>query len=147
MIGDIAVGTAAMLAANKAQGGIDAVTGTANPAEHVECMHSDMHDIVEHLGRICKYIDSQSVGDVEKVIMLQVAPNFLRLYRHGRIHSYLFVSASTSVTFDMIGVGQFNYTLAQGWTQLDLPDGTGIAMATGGNPTSMFYRCSNNPMS
>lgn len=52
----------------------------------------------------------------------------------GYKHSYLLLTATQSVAFDIPGVGSFTRSLAADWNRLDYPSGTRITVAS--DPTS-----------
>jgi hypothetical protein len=139
MINDIFVGAMAGLAANQAQGKLDDLQGNPDPGDHIECLHRDAHSVKEYLKQIRDIL--ANAAPVTQLMTVPVQPGFIRLPLMGHSHSYIFVpNSTTQLIFDVPGLGQFAYTPALGWTQLDLPNNTGIAVGNGGNPINILYR-------
>lgn len=132
--------------ANKATQGIDEVTG-GKPflAEHGECVHDDIHAIRDYLKEIAK-AHKNFKEDKFEVLNIPVAPSYIPLSPHGYRHTSLLVPDNTTVyTISVHGVTAIDFTpTVAGWVQLDLPEGSTIAVKTGGTSVSVLLRCSDN---
>jgi hypothetical protein len=104
---------------------------------HLNCIREDSHYQKEYLKKL---YDEAPVHKIDTVLVVQEQPVWNKLELKGRRHNLLLVTNATNVIFNILGVGQMAYTLQPGWTQLDLPDGTEIATATGVGNVNMIYR-------
>ena len=79
-----------------------------------------------------------------QVIIVKPDPIWFKLDKFGRTHnSILSPATNITLTFDIAGVGRFNSILGMGWNELDLPDGTLIALQSAGTQQPLIYRCAN----
>ncbi len=100
----------------------EALYGKSHLDEHGECVHMDLHRILECLERILEH--PRTRPPVFDRITLQ--PGILiPMDKLDRDYSVALVAASTPIQFEIIGLGQaFSLTLAAGWNILNMPDGT-----------------------
>lgn len=67
---------------------------------------------------------------VSQTITLTKATQAVTLDTQGYQHSYLLLTATQAIVFDIPGVGSFSRNLAADWNRLDYPSGTRLSVAT-----------------
>jgi hypothetical protein len=121
-------------------------TDTAHIVRHgVEEIRKHGHFQQEYLRMLYDLLSKEYAAPLDEIIVLQATPNFLELSAKDRKHNLIMVASATNVLITVAGVGTISYTLQPGWNQLDLPDDSQIALASGQNQT-MLYRCTNTLM-
>lgn len=121
-------------------------TDTAHIVRHgVEKIREDSHYQKHYLQMLYELLSKEYAPAIDEIIVLSATPNYLELSAKDRKHNLIMVSASTSILINVAGVGTISYTLQPGWNQLDLPDDSQIALASGSGQT-VLYRCTNTLM-
>lgn len=67
---------------------------------------------------------------LSQTISFSQAAQAVTLDTQGYTHSYLLLTATQAVVFDIPGVGSFSRNLAADWNRLDYPSGTRLSVAT-----------------
>lgn len=141
----IGEGLVISLSAEHAKQALDLAEGTdtAHLVRHgIEKIREDSHYQKEYLKLIYELLDRELASDIDEVIMLRPTPNFWRMNTKGRKYTMLLVASSLSLVCDVPFVGSVSLTLQVGWNTLNLPDETGLALASGSD-TPVLYRCTN----
>jgi hypothetical protein len=121
---------------------IEEVTKTAEVQEslfHLNCIREDSHYQKEYLKKVFETLPATRL---DEIITAPVYPLSYTMKMKGRNHSYLLAADTTTVTFNVKGVGLLQMKIVPGWTLIDYPDGTEISIATGGSATPLLYRVS-----
>lgn len=121
-------------------------TDTAHLVRHgVEEIRKHNHYQQHYLRMLYELLSKEYAPAIDEIIVLHATPNTQTLSQKERKHNLIMVSASTNVLITVSGVGTITYTLQPGWNQLDLPEDSQVALASGSDQT-VLYRCTNTLM-
>lgn len=148
MFGPITAGATAGIVANEAQRHIDKHIhqdrdneSLLSELKEILCdVRSAMHGVAVHYEKF-------NETPITQTITLQAEPVRYRLSTQGRTYNALLSSVNAvQVTANVPGLGPLQFTPSIGWTELDLPDGTELYLASGTTPQSFILRCTNVPL-
>lgn len=98
-------------------------------------LHKVICELLEEIEKIADNLPKRPSTD--SLLALSETPLSLKLtHRYG----LLFLGKPVDLLIDMYGIGKACVSLGVGWNQLDMGEGTAIALASGGS-LSALYRC------
>jgi len=138
----IITGATAAIVGDKAG---EVLYGKSHLDEHGECVHHDLHKIVENIERMAS---ASPRPPIYQRVTLQ--PGYLVPMdneRYDRHYNLALVSSSMQIQFEVIGLGQpFTLTLAAGWNVLNMPEHTNWGLTSGAGSNASILYCASDHM-